>query len=135
MKPSRRWGFSFRGGHPKKEAPAAKVLAIFIFYKTSYKYFPLLAPSLPRETHTTQPAPICEREESWADSELLRGGSFSTYMFSSGQEMGLESAVRAIQVPHAEGFLFLFLSWLRESASLPPYHVRTGPLAITGQHV
>lgn len=49
--------------------------------------------------------------------------------------MGLESAVRAIEVPHTEGFLFLFLSRLQESASLSPYHVRTGPLVITGQHV
>lgn len=57
MKPSRKWGFSFRGGHPKKEAPAAKVLAIFIFYKTSYKYFPLLPPSQGKPTqHSLHPS-------------------------------------------------------------------------------
>lgn len=56
MKPSRKWGFSFRGGHPKKETPAAKVLAIFIFYKTSYKHFPLLPPSQGKPTlHSLHP--------------------------------------------------------------------------------
>lgn len=124
MKSSRKWGLSFRGGHPKKEAPTAKVYPFFIFYKTSYKYFSLLPPRQGKTTqHSLRPS-VREKVASQILNSYIEVASLCT--FSSGQETGMGAAVRTTRLQPAAVFL---LKAPREGflSTLPR---RTGSLVI-----
>lgn len=84
---------------PKERGTSCPSLPIFIFYKTSYKYFFLLPPPQGKTTqHSLRPS-VREKLAGQILNSYIKVASLCT--FPSGQEMGLESAGRAIQLQPA----------------------------------
>lgn len=84
---------------PKERGTSCQSLPIFIFYKTSYKYFSLLLPPPGESTqHSLRPS-VREKLAGQILNSYIQVASLCT--FPSGQEMGLELAVRAIRLQRA----------------------------------